>query len=540
MTTTARATIDGTTVATATATNRRLAAVVRCRRRRGGGGRRREFLVVVVVAAVVTSLLLLSSSSHRFCCEAKDWLPRRRFGGGGIFDGKDRRSKNNNKRNNKGGGKGTGEAAAAATAAAAVAADSLLHSNDHMSVADQLIGVALSTVVGFGATSLVEAASNRTELVAHYSSKGIHSNSNRNDFVWHFRIALLYGAADSLATGARVTGALLLINLVGKELLGLRKLLPFVKSAVNLADVAPRIGFATWIALTASTAKRTLLQKAVRLSGSQLGRVGLVDRLLDFVITIGASANIMELLQLDAGVGFKSVFAASGVSALIFSLASRGLVEQIFGGLMVQAWDAVEEGEKIRLGDGTEGVVRKIGLVETILVGSDDVEIRIPNTQVAQQRVSNLSHVTTSRVQQILRFRYSDLYKLPKVLDSIKDEIRKNCDSDALILDGSKPFDAVLTKYEPDHVQAEVVVCFDLKPGSHEFIQQRQRVLLSIAYALQANNVAFAIPSIRYHTGTDDDKEMNVGVGGDSNGEDLFAEHPQQQEEKKKKKAAMA
>jgi len=201
--------------------------------------------------------------------------------------------------------------------------------------------------------------------------------------------------------------------------------------------------------------------------------------------------------------GFQSVFAASGVSALVFSLASKGLVEQIVGGFMVQAWDAIEEGESIRLGDGTEGRVEMIGLVETVLVGSDDVAIRIPNSHLAKQRVSNLSRVTRSHVKQKLRFRYSDLYDLPQVLDTIKDEIRKNCDEEVLILDGSKAFEAVLTGYEPDHVEAEVTCSFNLKPGSAEYVEQRQQVLLSIANALRRHRVEFAIPSIRYHTGNE-------------------------------------
>lgn len=187
------------------------------------------------------------------------------------------------------------------------------------------------------------------------------------------------------------------------------------------------------------------------------------------------------------------------------------MVEQIVGGFVLQAWDAIEEGETIRLGDGTEGKVKMIGLVETIIVGGDDVDTRIPNSQLTKQRVSILSRVTTSRVKQLLRFKYSDLHRLTAVLDSIKDEIRTNCDENILIVDGSKPFRAVLTQYEPDHIQAEIIASFNLKPGSTEYVYQRQQVLLSIAHAMQKHKIEFAIPSIHYHTsGGDDDQQQEL------------------------------
>lgn len=62
----------------------------------------------------------------------------------------------------------------------------------------------------------------------------------------------------------------------------------------------------------------------------------------------------------------------------------------------LQAWDAFKEGDDILLGDGTAGTVNKIGLVETELVGYDNVAIRIPNSELATQRVSNMSRISLS------------------------------------------------------------------------------------------------------------------------------------------------
>ena len=180
-------------------------------------------------------------------------------------------------------------------------------------------------------------------------------------------------------------------------------------------------------------------------------------------------------------------------------------------GFLLQAWDAIEEGEEIRLGDGTEGTVKYVGLMETVIVDGDDVATRIPNAEIASQRVASLSDVKKSHFKQILRFKYSDLSKIPAVLEAIKKEIQTQVSAEELITDGSRPFRAVLTQYEPDHVQAEITCNFNLKPGSSGYIEARQQVLMAIAQAVAQSNVEFAIPSIRYHTGDGSDYPAVAG-----------------------------
>jgi small-conductance mechanosensitive channel len=335
--------------------------------------------------------------------------------------------------------------------------------------------IIIAGIVGYAADPLAEAVFNVTHL------------ENENEDV---RTTLLYGAADSISIGARAFGVVLLVDLV-QEFFLLK--LPF---SVDLVSAAPQIGMTLWATMTLSTVKRTIFKQCV--SGIRLGRVALYDKLIDFILGVGTVANVLNILSIDVGMGLKSVFAASGVSAVVFTLASKGLVEQIMAGLIVEAWDAIEEGEEVRLGDGTEGTVRKIGLVETEIVGSDNIGIRIPNTQLTTQRVSNLSHVKRSQIKQLLRFKYSDLDKIPAALDDIKREIQNSCPK--LIVDGSKPFQAVLVQYEPDHVQAVINCHFNIKPGSAEYVETKQNLLLSIARAVKNNDMEFAIPSISFQT----------------------------------------
>jgi small-conductance mechanosensitive channel len=212
---------------------------------------------------------------------------------------------------------------------------------------------------------------------------------------------------------------------------------------------------------------------------------------------------VCDVLGIDINMRLQSVFAAGGVGALIFSLASKDLAEQIVGGFAISAWDAFDVGDDIRLGDGTEGTVKRIGLVETEIQGYDNIVIKIPNSQLFNQRVSNLSRIERSRVLQKLRFKYSDLSKLDAVLQDITDEIKKSCPK--AITDGSKPLSALLAQYEPDHVEVVVNSHFNIPPGSAEYFTNRQEVLLAIARAVQKNGIEFALPSITSYQSDNDD-----------------------------------
>jgi small-conductance mechanosensitive channel len=313
------------------------------------------------------------------------------------------------------------------------------------------------------------------------------SNSQKED-VWSFRSTFLYGAGGSISTAARVFAALTLAGFVAERF---HLKLPM---EANLREVAPSVTLTIWAALTASAIKKSIFLQGV--SGNHLGRVGLYDRLIDFLIATITAVVILDEMSIDIGMGLQSVLSAGGVGALIFSLASKDLAENVVGGFVIQAWDAFDVGDDVKLGDGTEGTIKTVGLVETEIVGYDNINVRIPNAHLSQ-RISNLSRIKRSQVKQTLRFKYSDLDKLPNVLNNIKKEIQASCPK--LIAIG-KPFQAVLTQYEPDHVQALVNCHFEIPPGSTEFVDNRQQVLLSIAKAVKEGGIEFALPSIYYKT----------------------------------------
>jgi small-conductance mechanosensitive channel len=140
------------------------------------------------------------------------------------------------------------------------------------------------------------------------------------------------------------------------------------------------------------------------------------------------------------------------------------------------------------LGDGTGGIVNRIGLVETELKGPDGVTEKIPNSLLYKQRVKNLSRVQVCQVRQVLRFPIQDIPRMPSIIEDIKIEIRAACPK--LIVDGSKPFTVTLFNFKEDYLEVVVNTFHDIKPGSTFYLDNRQNMLFAIAKAVEKNGSA--------------------------------------------------
>jgi small-conductance mechanosensitive channel len=160
-------------------------------------------------------------------------------------------------------------------------------------------------------------------------------------------------------------------------------------------------------------------------------------------------------------------------------------------GFALSASNRFYVGEFVQFGDGTTGTVEKLGWTEIILRGSDDLVISVPNTQLAGQRVSNLSRNKMCQVKQKLRFHYQDIDKIPDLCEGIKRHIKESCPE--LISDGSRPFRVFWTDYQDNYLEVSVDCHFQLKPIGDPYWSNRQQVLVAINEAVKEKSISFAV-----------------------------------------------
>lgn len=266
-----------------------------------------------------------------------------------------------------------------------------------------------------------------------------------------------------------------------------------IAQRVDFAYVMARVAYTTWAAVQFAAFKKYLLNKAVQTKHQdKLGRANLLNQLLDFVILMVTTFFIIDLLDVEIGAGFTSVFAIGGVGTLIISLASKDIAEQLLSGLVLHVTDKFYEGDLVRFGDGTAGTVFKIGWMHTVIRLSDNTRTRIPNAQLANKTVTNLSRCTQCQVKTVLYFDYSGMQKLPALIKDIKEDVKANCP--ALITDGSRPFRVHWTDITDDRLAVTCDLHFEVKPYGDPYLNTKQQALEAIGQALAKNKVELAVP----------------------------------------------
>jgi len=266
-----------------------------------------------------------------------------------------------------------------------------------------------------------------------------------------------------------------------------------IAQRVDFAYVMARVAYTTWAAVQFAAFKKYLLNKAVQSKHQdKLGRANLLNQLLDLVILMVTTLFLIDLLDVEIGAGFTSVFAIGGVGTLIISLASKDIAEQLLSGLVLHVTDKFYEGDLVRFGDGTAGTVFKIGWMHTVIRLSDNTRTRIPNAQLANKTVTNLSRCTQCQVKTVLYFDYSDMQKLPALIKDIKEDVKANCP--ALITDGSRPFRVHWTDITDDRLAVTCDLHFEVKPYGDPYLNTKQQALEAIGQALAKNKVELAVP----------------------------------------------
>ena len=176
--------------------------------------------------------------------------------------------------------------------------------------------------------------------------------------------------------------------------------------------------------------------------------------------------------------------------------------------------------------------------METVIRESDSRLTTIPNSLLGGKKISNLSRVKISQVTQTLRFAYDQADKMPLLVDSIRQEIKKSCPK--LILNGFRPFRVHWTGYNEDHLEISVNCHFYIPPGGDKYWENRQNVMMAINRAVNKHTVAVAMPPEADEAAPvmslskqstlkteeeeeDEDEDENAGANDDAEEEKLLA-----------------
>ncbi len=136
-----------------------------------------------------------------------------------------------------------------------------------------------------------------------------------------------------------------------------------------------------------STALTGLSRLADRVAWIEARTLPLLDNLAKIVVFGLAIYGLLLAWDLD----LSPWLASAGIAGIAVGFAAKDTLANLFGGLFVIMDAPYKIGDFINLDSGERGRVVKIGLRSTRLLTRDDVEITLPNAQIASSKIINES-----------------------------------------------------------------------------------------------------------------------------------------------------
>lgn len=154
-----------------------------------------------------------------------------------------------------------------------------------------------------------------------------------------------------------------------------------------------------------------------RVSRDELVQGRFVPLLANLAKIIIFLAGFIILLSIW-GIRVTALLASAGIAGLVIGLAARDTLANFFGGLFILVDSPYKVGDYIVLDSGEKGIVTDIGIRSTRIRTRDDIEITIPNAQIANSKITNESGPQDkTRVRARVGVAYgSDVDKVKQVL----------------------------------------------------------------------------------------------------------------------------
>ena len=229
-------------------------------------------------------------------------------------------------------------------------------------------------------------------------------------------------------------------------------------------------------------------------SGYRSGSIILLgQRILTAVIVVVAGLVMLSILGFD----MTTAVAGLGIGSVAVAFAAQKTLENLLGGISILGDQVIRVGETCRI-DGEVGTVEDISLRSTRIRTIGSTQLSVPNGQLANMNIENLSRYDRSSFRTTIRLQ---IETSPDQLRSLLAKIR------ALLLDDPRvDRDVVrvhLTGFGESSLDVEIY-CLVLTGVLGEFLAIREDLLLRIMDLVAGAGTQLALPSRTLHLAQDE------------------------------------
>jgi MscS family membrane protein len=209
-------------------------------------------------------------------------------------------------------------------------------------------------------------------------------------------------------------------------------------------------------------------------------------------LTVIITAGLVILQEL--GFSIAGILAMGGIGGIAVGFASKDLLANFFGGLIIYLDRPFSIGDWIRSPDrGIEGTVEEIGWRITKIRNFESRPIYVPNSVFTNIIVENPSRMENRRIYETFGLRYSDLESMNKIVTEVKSMLiaHEEIDSDRTLIINFNEFSDSSVDF--------MVYTFTKTTEWVKYHQVKQEVMLKIADIIESNDAEIAFPTSTLH-----------------------------------------
>lgn len=214
----------------------------------------------------------------------------------------------------------------------------------------------------------------------------------------------------------------------------------------------------------------------------------LVGKLARLVLLVIVGLMILRTLHFP----IDSLLTVGGVAGIAIGFAAQGLVSNLFGAMVIYLNQPFKIGEWIVLpAMNISGTVEHIGWWSTRLRGFDTYPYYVPNHVFNTSVVETPPRMQARRIQQTLPVRYSDVERLPAILEELRAYIGKHSG-----IDHTQGEMVYFTNYGA-HSLDILIYCFAATVQWAESLAVQEDVLLNASRIITRHGGQLALPVTR-------------------------------------------
>lgn len=263
-------------------------------------------------------------------------------------------------------------------------------------------------------------------------------------------------------------------------------------SVEPIRDVAIILIFAWFLSSLIREIRSNIIAIGVRKDGRTYDKtsVDAISKILRASVFITTLLIILQTL----GFSISGVLAFGGVGGIAIGFAAKDLLANFFGALMIYFDKPFKIGDWIRSPDrNIEGTVEDIGWRQTRIRTFDKRPLYVPNSVFSTIAVENPSRMTHRRLHEYIGVRYSDIAKLPKIIDEIKEMLNSHEE-----IDNSQTMIVNMDKFSASSVDF-MVYTFTHTINWIKFHEIKHDILLKISDIIETNGAEIAFPTNTVH-----------------------------------------